>query len=273
MDDKSGYDNIFLHLECRHLTGFQFRGYYFVCNTLPFGWKNSAYCYHTLNSQVAAYLRQWGVPIWTYIDDRLIGEVLNTHLSPQVAGYHRALCAVFATAEVVCRLGIFISVKKSVFTPSTMIRFLGLHIHSIQRAFSIPDDKIYKFAMLREAAISATWVSIQSLQRIAGKCISFLLAIPSAKLYIAEMSKAISDATRARGKVRVDEHLREELLHWRFIDLEHPLFPWFKETHATVSIQSDSSLYKWGATAHLGSTTQVLADYWPEPSLHAPFMS
>jgi hypothetical protein len=35
----------------KSLLGFQWGGHYFQCNTLPFGWKNSAFVYHTLNLQ------------------------------------------------------------------------------------------------------------------------------------------------------------------------------------------------------------------------------
>ena len=42
MDDKSGYDHMELSEESRKYFCLQWRGWYFVYNTIPFGWKGSA---------------------------------------------------------------------------------------------------------------------------------------------------------------------------------------------------------------------------------------
>ena len=41
LDDKSGYDHILLAEESRTFFGIQWGGWYFMYNTLPFGWKLS----------------------------------------------------------------------------------------------------------------------------------------------------------------------------------------------------------------------------------------
>lgn len=51
LNDKSGYDNVLMSENSKSLLGFQWGGHYFQCNTLPFGWKNSAFVYHTINLQ------------------------------------------------------------------------------------------------------------------------------------------------------------------------------------------------------------------------------
>ena len=45
-DDKSGYDHVLLSPESRPYFGFERGGWYFASNTIPFGWKASAYTYH-----------------------------------------------------------------------------------------------------------------------------------------------------------------------------------------------------------------------------------
>ena len=47
LDDKSGYDHIFLTQSSRFLFGIQWGGWFFTYNTLPFGWKVSPFIYHT----------------------------------------------------------------------------------------------------------------------------------------------------------------------------------------------------------------------------------
>lgn len=46
-DDKGGYDHICLSSSSRTLFGLSWKGCYFAYNTLPFGWKASAYIYHS----------------------------------------------------------------------------------------------------------------------------------------------------------------------------------------------------------------------------------
>jgi hypothetical protein len=73
LDDKSGYDNVLMSENSKSLLGFQWGGHYFQYNTLPFGWKNSAFVYHTI-LQTISRLRQLSVSCLLYIDDRLIEE-------------------------------------------------------------------------------------------------------------------------------------------------------------------------------------------------------
>lgn len=93
LDDKSGYDNLFMSESSKPLLGFQWGGHYFCCNTLPFGWKNSAYVYHTKNLHAMSYLRNKAVSSLLYIDDRLFEgyrgelphELNNAYTRAQIA--------------------------------------------------------------------------------------------------------------------------------------------------------------------------------------------
>lgn len=47
-------------------------------------------------------------------------------------------------------------------------------VESIKQAFILPKDKIMRFLELREYLLSCSELEVRSLQRFAGKCISFL---------------------------------------------------------------------------------------------------
>ena len=47
-DDKSEYDHFFFHPSNYTFFGLEWEGRYFVYTTLPFGWKTSAYVYHSI---------------------------------------------------------------------------------------------------------------------------------------------------------------------------------------------------------------------------------
>ena len=57
MDDKSGYDHVKLSPTSRTYFGLEWCGWYFVYNTIPFGWKASAYLYHTIGMAATSYAR------------------------------------------------------------------------------------------------------------------------------------------------------------------------------------------------------------------------
>lgn len=74
IDDKSGYDHVLLTKESTKYFGIEWEGLWWVCNTLPFGWKNSPYVYQTIGLVATNFFRQKGIACWLYIDDRLNGE-------------------------------------------------------------------------------------------------------------------------------------------------------------------------------------------------------
>ena len=43
LDDKSGYDHILVDESSRTFFGIQWKGWYFIPNTIPFGWKLSVH--------------------------------------------------------------------------------------------------------------------------------------------------------------------------------------------------------------------------------------
>ena len=160
--------------------------------------------------------------------------------------------------------GYFIAIAKSQCVPSIVIHFLGYLCDSFRQAFLLQPDKRLKFKILREEILSSRCVGVKTLQRFAGKVISFSLAIPDCKLYVRETVKAISKLCRsAKPFVRVEESLRTEVFSWRFLDDWKDCFPWRSELHVTVSLFSDASTRVWGAVLFRGGRKLVSRDYWP----------
>ena len=116
--------------------------------------------------------------------------------------------------------------------------------------------------VLREHILSSkSQVFLKTLQRFQGKCVSFSFAVPAAKLFIREISRAITSAND-KGLVSLNEFQREEVLHWRFLDDWRQSFPWREEKHYTVSLSTDASGYGWGCGVHGSSRDQISGGYW-----------
>lgn len=267
LDHKGAYQHILLKEGCRRYFGIEWKGFYFVYATLPFGFKASCYIYHKMSQMVASYGRDLGVPCLVYIDDSLNEELCGKGASAANSGerYHRAEQAVYVMCQLWTRLGYTLSLNKSVLIPTQVLRFLGMLADSVRMAFLLPEDKKAAFAVLREKILENKLVGIKTLQRLQGKCISFSLAVPAARLYISEMSKAVGKLSRSSKMVYLSEVLRAEIEHWRFIDHWAGCCPWREERHLQLlSLATDASTYKWGAVVGIGDGKQgiEMADYW-----------
>lgn len=196
MDDKSGYNHAKLSSNSRTYFGLEWNGWYFVYNTIPFGWKASAYLYHTIGMAATSYVRLLGVPCSQYIDDRHVGQLAPCPHSNRTvtrwSDFEYADAAAFICASVLVSLGYFIGLSKSCLVPQQSITFLGFIVDSTLCAFLIPEVKKKKFADLRESILTSHSVPIKTLQRFAGKITSFSIAVPSAQLYAQEIYRKIS---------------------------------------------------------------------------------
>ncbi len=154
-----------------------------------------------------------------YIDDRHIDQLRpSDKITKTSSDYDMANAAAFITALVLVKCGYFIGLKKSIFFPVQSLIFLGLIVDSKTESFRLPQEKIERFAALREVILKSKVVSIKTLQRFAGKASSFSLAIPAARLYIREVNTGIGKGIRTSKPVYLSEHIRGEIEHWRFLD-------------------------------------------------------
>ena len=267
LDDKSGYDHILLTHRSKVYMGFQWGGVWFINNTLPFGWKNAAFVYHTTNKQVTSYLRTWMVPNLLYIDDRLVEKFRGKKIQV-LTGFQRSELAAYATCEILIRVGYCIGLSKSILVPARIIVFLGVLVETMKRAFLLTEKRRGKFAALRDSILAEEVVDVVMIQRLMGQCISLMQVVPAAKLYTCSMARAVSNAVKSGCcLVRLNTELREEISAWKFLDEWTGYMPWFQEFHAMVEIITDSSSYAWGCVLTLGEHIWEQRDYWNESEM------
>ena len=76
----------------------------------------------------------------------------------------------------------------------------------------IPEEKKVKFKVLRENVLTCKTVTLKTLQRFAGKAVSFSLAITGCELYLREIFKAVSGLVRnSKLAIKVTGLLQSEL--------------------------------------------------------------
>ena len=208
IDDKSGYDHIFLSENSQTYFGVEWQGWWLVGTTLPFGWKNSPYVYQTVGLISTTFFRELGISCSLYIDDRLIGDLCcqegywsrDVDLRDGDYSQESAKAALYVVCRVLVSLGYFLGLNKCILSPVPRLQFLGMLVDTREQAFLVPPKKRRKFAMLREAILECkSSVALKSLQRLMGKCSSFSLAFPGAKFYIREMAAAIGESWSGFG--------------------------------------------------------------------------
>ena len=101
--------------------------------------------------------------------------------------------------------------------------------------------------MLRENVLASKTVTLKTLQRFAGKAVSFSLAIAGCKLYLREIFKAVSGLVRnSKPAIIVTGLLQSELEYWRFLDDWSDCLTWRSERHITATLYCDASKGPWG---------------------------
>lgn len=234
--------------------GLEWEGWYFTYSTLPFGWKASAYLYHSIGLAATCYVRSLGVPCSQYIDDRHIRQLRLPHsqLSPSFSGFQLAEMAAYIACVTFIWLGYFIGIKKSCLIPSVAVRFLRYICNSEKQAFLLPQEKCNEFAALRKDILSHKTVSLKNIQKFARKATSFALLVPAAKLFTSTAYQTISRRVkRANTQLWVSPKLRRELLHWRFLDSWEGFLLWKSERHIQTTLHSDASFSGWGGCLNL----------------------
>ena len=270
IDDKSGFDNVRLAPDSYDLVVFQYAGYFFRCLTLPFGFKLCSYIYHTLNLQPTSYIRsKFSVPVFLYIDDRLVEELRQNKL---LSDFDCARVANSITCEILTRLGYCLNLVKSVFVPTQTPTFLGFVVDSVSRCFRLTEAKKEKFARFRYYCLTKSHLSVLELQQLAGKCSSFILAVPGSRLFTRKMNYAISLGIRSKSKVHMYTELREQIQSWNILDTWNGKMEWKKERHIFMELHSDASLYKWGGVIHVHPEKQEIYDFWSEEEKKFPII-
>jgi len=243
-------------------------------NTIPFGWKLSAFVYHSTGLLVSHYFRSIQIPCSLYIDDRHTSQIRLAHnsslamsLGPEELNVTAAHIASFVVCYTLVKLGYCIGLEKSILQPSQVVPYLGFECDSRAQAFRLLPDKKTKFIALLEEILSSHQVSLTSLQRLAGKCISMSMTIPGARLFTNEINMAISRASRSSRALPLSQPLRHGIEHWLFLKSWSGYLPWRSERHHQFVMYTDASSYAWGGVLEPSGVALVASDYWPHQDL------
>ena len=179
-DEKSGYHHIPLHPDMWNLLGFSWKGENYVFTHVPFGVGPACRTYTVLKQEVYRVVREvGGVDLTHFIDDMMAVAESEQMALFQLATILRLLGA----------LGFTVS-KKKLQLPAQKVKFLGLLVDILCQKFWVPEEKVQEFKRAVDALKGQEQLSNRQLAKLAGKLVSFKLAVGLAPLYAQLLFKA-----------------------------------------------------------------------------------
>ena len=254
-DDKLGYDHIFLTESSRIFFGFEWADWFFNSNTIPFGWKLSAYIYHNTGLLASHFFRSIATKASSSCWIVSVCKTPTTH-SPLKSKLISLLphLPVSLYVFISCDLGIALDWQSQPLP----------HLHrSHFWAFSVTQkhNRFVFYRRRRKMSCSSRWDSLPEVR------FSFTLAVPGARLFTNEINLAIARSGKSKKPIEDSGPLREEIQHWLFLRSWAGYLPWRDEKHVQVRLASDASSYSWGGVSFSCDAIQVsIHDCWP-PSL------
>jgi hypothetical protein len=273
LDHHSGFHHIPIAPDEQTYFGFEDTdGVVYVCTTMPFGWAHAPLIYNVMTHAAVSLLRQLGLRNVYYTDDIFGTSHQKGSLSTL---WNSANVSAFLHTFVFTTLGYFLS-PKTIPIPSQQSLFLGLMVDSVQRRFTVPFHKMWKFLALVQAVFNDDGVTRRDLERIAGRAVSFSLAIPGALFFTRGMYRALTETRHQAASFMITASqlklAESDLIAWLDLPIwvDTSVSSWPRQHHATIVMYSDAS----SGTEGRGATTSGGVIRGVEPAwggtLHLP---
>ena len=180
----------------------------YCANVVPFGLSIAPWIFTKVLRPVIRFCRLFGISVVAYLDDFLWAEKRD-HIDALV-DFARFLLTT---------LGFSVSEKKSVWTPTQILQFLGLLVNAERFTFSVPPTKVAKITaaiteLIKRVKRGAS-ISAQSVAVVCGHILSVRLAVAPTRVYTRALYAVLNDAEHWHQKVVLSEDACDELAFWR----------------------------------------------------------
>ena len=136
-----------------------FEGKVVQFTVLPFGMALSPWIFTKLMDVIASHMRQHTIPLFPYLDDLLIRELIRNRLIS-----HTKYCL-----QTVQSLGFIPNLKKSDLIPAQKYTFIGMEFLTQQNIVRVPQDRVNSLLLTVKLFLSQTLVSARTFLSHLGK--------------------------------------------------------------------------------------------------------
>ena len=197
-DYKAGYN----HIACPELSTYmavQWCGEYYCFAAVPFGLSVACRVFTEINSVMFGPLRDKGLRINLYIDDRL----------SVTQGWRAAVRHTLMQYLLMCCMGWFVTARKCLLAPAKQAAFRGLEWDLANEKVGVPEKKMnLLIGQLDRILADVSSVTAKDIQSVSGRVAAMRPAIKLAPLLCWRLNK---EAIHMVDRVATDEQTRAEV--------------------------------------------------------------
>ena len=241
VDLKKAYHHIPVHTHARKYLQFIWHDTTYQFKCLPFGLQSAPRIFTKVLRPLLGILRSKGIRLVAYLDDILI-------LS---RSRKRAVRDNKIVVDLLEEFGFLINKKKSVFSPTKKLEFLGTMVNTKRFSLQVPKKKLRKF--LREArqihnkTNHHKSITLRKLAGIIGKLNSMAQAMEGIELHIRGLQWALAQNTANHPTTHV---------------------PWDKHVHLHQHIHAVQDLEWWSTKAPLWNGRTLMQRQAPDKIIY-----
>ena len=159
IDLTDAYLHVPIHPSSRKYLWFIYEHQVFQFTALPFGMSLSLWIFTKLMNVIAAHLRLRAIPLFPYLADWLIRDLIRNRLI-----FHTKY-----TLQKVQNLGFIPNLKKSDLIPTQEFTFIGMEFLSRKKIARVPANRVKTLTLTIKTILSQTRVLAQTFLSLLGK--------------------------------------------------------------------------------------------------------
>ena len=250
IDLADAFFSVPVHDSCKKFLAFEFDGYHYVYNVLPFGLTSSPRIFSKILKPAIIHLRSQGVKISFYLDDIFLcspsSEELQSHITQ--------------TLNLLISLGFTPNYKKSNLNPSKNLLHLGYLWDSVSMSLTVPPDKVL-LTNRQASRILSRSSTLRDISSFLGRIISHKTAFHLAPLHYRNLQLQFCSLLKSNvpwdAVVSLNSSSLSDVSWWSSCPMSLP-------PHSLLLFQSDITLHSdasnsgWGGVLSSGSATSGL---------------
>ena len=206
-DLEDAYFHIPMHPLSRPYLCFKWRDVVYTTNVLPFGLNLAPFIFTKMLRPVIRFCRSLGISVIAYLDDFLWCD--DRHSIDGLVAFARALLGL---------LGFSVSDKKSEWTPTQLLQFLGLLVNAEAYAFEVPKGKLQKIGSIVSDLIARaekrSAITTRQVAAVCGHLLSVRLAVAPARIYTRALYRVLNSASHWDQRLVLPPDALTELKFW-----------------------------------------------------------
>lgn len=206
LDIKSAYRIIPVHPEDRYLLGMQWRNYYFMDLTLPFGLRSAPFIFNSVAGMLCWVLRNnYTIKrVLHYLDDYFtVGSPGSTECTENLR-----------TIKGTCsELGIPLAPEKCI-GPVTCIIFLGIEIDSVTGTARLPGNKLEELKRLVLLWLDKRSCTKRELESVIGKLQHASLVVRHGRTFLRRLFSALAGLGQRHHYFRLTRACKQDIEWW-----------------------------------------------------------